>query len=88
MLLFCSIVGERDERAAPHNRHAPIIVALVVIVCAAISVVVVVAPTRLAGEVFARIEHVEGRKPVRRGRSGLAGQCERGILGDDVTEEE
>ena len=36
-------------------------------------------------EVIASIEHVEGGSPIEIGGSGLAGNGERGVLGDKVT---
>jgi hypothetical protein len=79
-------VGEGDECAAPSYRHAPIVSA-----CVGASSGVVrinVCAVRLAGQAIAGIEHVEGCEPIGRGRSGLAGKGEGGVLGHDVTEEE
>ena len=75
-------MGKGDECAAPCYRHAPIIGA-----CGGV-VGINVCAVRLAGQAIAGVEHIEGCEPIGRGRSGLAGKGEGGILGYDVTEEE
>jgi hypothetical protein len=79
-------VGKCDECAAPCYRHAPIVGAYVGGSRGVVGINV--CSVRLAGEAIAGVEHVEGCEPIWRGRSGLAGKGEGGVLGYDVTEEE
>jgi hypothetical protein len=82
-LFFCCLVGERDERATPCDRYAPVADAA----CRVRRGGVLAA--RLAGEVVACIEDVEGSEPIRRGGCGFARvDGKGGVPRDDVTKEE